>query len=293
MEGDFQMELEKSNRKPASVGSFQDSFLSWMYRHKIGRMLLAPLISPFFSKIGGWFLGTRLSALFVKPFVRLAQIDLSDCPQKKFASFNDFFTRTLTPDARPVEMDPNLFISPCDARLTVYPITEEGYVTIKQTPYTAEALLKNAALARRYHGGTMWVFRLCVDDYHRYIYPVSGQKSANKKIPGIFHTVNPIANDYYPIYKENTREYCLIRTPAFGTVLMMEVGALLVGKIHNYHPAASVIRGQEKGRFEFGGSTIVLMTEKGNVTPDVRFLQNSAGGVETKVRLGEKIGTRG
>ena len=84
-----------------------------------------------------------------------------------------------------------------------------------------------------FEGGMLWMYRLCVDDYHRYIYPVDAKKSRNVHIPGIFHTVNPIANDHYPIYKENTREYCLLKTEKFDTLLMMEVGALLVGKIEN------------------------------------------------------------
>lgn len=52
-------------------------------------------------------------------------------------------------------------------------------------------------------------------------------------VPGIFHTVNPVANEVYPIYRENAREYTLLKTEKFGTVLMMEVGAMMVGKITN------------------------------------------------------------
>ena len=69
------------------------------------------------------------------------------------------------------------------------------------------------------------MFRLCVDDYHRYIYIDDGFESRRVHIPGELHTVNPVANDVYPIYKENTREYALLKTVNFGTVLMMEVGA--------------------------------------------------------------------
>ena len=101
---------------------------------------------------------------------------------------------------------------------------------IKHTPYTVKELLKSEKLARAYEGGYGFVYRLTVDDYHRYIYTETGKKSGNYKIPGIFHTVNPIANDLEPIYKENTREFCLIRTTDAGTVLQMEVGALMVGK---------------------------------------------------------------
>lgn len=117
------------------------------------------------------------------------------------------------------------------ARLSVYPIDEQMEVRIKHTRYTAGSLLRNEALARRFAGGYLWVFRLSVDDYHRYIYVDSGRESVRRRIPGVLHTVNPVANDVYPIYKENTREYSLMKSEHFGTLLMMEVGALMVGKL--------------------------------------------------------------
>ena len=92
------------------------------------------------------------------------------------------------------------------------------------------------------------MIRLTVDDYHRYCYVADGEKTYQRRIPGIFHTVNPIANDICPIYKMNSREYCLVKNEKLGTVLMMEVGALMVGKIWNYKKErCQVKRGEEKG----------------------------------------------
>ena len=136
------------------------------------------------------------------------------------------------------------------------------------------------------------VVRLTVDDYHRYCYVDDGEKSEQVRIRGVLHTVNPAANDAYPIYKMNAREYCLLRTEHFGTVLMMEVGALMVGRIRNYHQKCRVKRGQEKGRFEFGGSTVVLLLEPGKVEPDRDLLVNSRKGYETIVKMGEQIGRK-
>ena len=105
-----------------------------------------------------------------------------------------------------------------------------------------------------------------MDDYHHYCYVADGRKSANITLPGVFHTVNPAANDVYPIYKENAREYILLKTKQFGTILMMEVGAMMVGKITNLHKnSADVKKGQEKGNFEFGGSTVILLIQPGKV----------------------------
>ena len=116
-------------------------------------------------------------------------------------------------------------------------------------------------------------------------------KEKNVHIPGKFHTVNPIANDYFPIYKENTREYSTLHSKHFGDIVMMEVGALLVGKIVNLHEKAEVKRGQEKGYFQFGGSTVVLLTKANMVKVDEDILKNSTEDIETIVKYGEKIGT--
>ena len=135
------------------------------------------------------------------------------------------------------------------------------------------------------------ILRLTVDDYHHYCYVADGEKSPEVKIPGVFHTVNPVANDVCQIYHENTREYCLLKTEQFGTITMMEVGAMMVGKITNLQPGAcEVKKGEEKGYFEFGGSTIVLLLQHGRVRMDSDLIENSENGYETIVRMGERIG---
>lgn len=270
--------------------SFQDRLLSWMYGHLTGRLLLKPLTSAWFSKIGGRILDSRLSSLAVTPFIRTHQIDMAMFEKRTYSSYNAFFTRRILPGMRKIEKDPLALISPCDARLSVYPISKGGVVHVKHTPYTGSSLLKNPKLAQKYNGGWMWVFRLCVDDYHRYVYPDNGQKTENIRIPGVFHTVNPAANDVFPIYKENTREYTILHSEHFGDILIMEVGALLVGKIENLHGKATVKRGQEKGNFAFGGSTIILMTKQGKAVPDADIRSYSVQGIETRVLLGERVG---
>lgn len=272
--------------------TIQDRFLRRMYGNMAGRFVIRALVRPGISEIGGKLLESKASALAVRPFVKKNQIDLSQCTKQSFDSYNDFFTRKLRPEARPVCSGQETFISPCDGRLTVYEIRENCSFEIKHTRYHVESLLRNKKLAKEFSGGYVWVFRLCVDDYHRYIYVDDGVKSSNYRIPGVFHTVNPVANDCYPIYKENTREYSLLRSRNFGTVLMMEVGALLVGKIENRHGACAVRRGQEKGNFAFGGSTVILITGQGKVTPDRDIVKNSRHGIETRVRMGEKVGKK-
>lgn len=216
---------------------------------------------------------------------------MSQFEDVKYKSYNEFFSRKIREGARTIDMEATHFISPADSKLTVLPITENARFTLKHTDYSVSSLLKNGDLAREYHDGYAFIFRLTVDDYHRYCYVDDGTKEENIHIPGKFHTVNPIANDYYPIYKENTREYSILHSNHFGDIVMMEVGALLVGKIVNLHEKAEVKRGQEKGYFQFGGSTVVLLTKANMVNVDIDILENSKDGIETIVKFGEKIGT--
>ena len=269
----------------------QDKLLRHLYNDWGGRLCLKVLVRPFVSELGGAFLNTRFSARIVPGFVKRNNIDLSVCEKQEFSSYNDFFTRRLKAGQRPIAENERFLISPCDAKLTVCRISGESRFYIKDTQYTVKSLLKNERLAERYLGGYALIFRLTVEDYHHYCYPADGQKSDNVKIPGVFHTVNPAANDVFPIYRENSREYCLLKTEKFGTLVLMEVGAMMVGKITNLHPGSCEMkRGQEKGWFEFGGSTIVVLVQHGKVRLDADLPENSENGYETIVRMGERIG---
>lgn len=285
---------QKTRNGVLTVGTDeQDLILGALYGCAAGRLLLKPLTAPWLSKLAGRFLSTKASKIFIEPFIRSNVINMLEYERVEYGSFNDFFSRRIRPGARPVDMDPEHLISPADSKLTALPITENGRFTLKHTEYTVGSLLKDPALASGYVGGWALIFRLTVDDYHRYCYAFDAEKGENVVIPGRLHTVNPIANDFFPIYKENAREYTILRTERFGDVIAMEVGALLVGKIVNHHGAATVRRGQEKGYFQFGGSTVVLLLKKDTAVLDSDILENSRQGIETVVKFGEKIGIAG
>ena len=271
----------------------QDHLLEVIYGHALTRMLLRPFLSPAVSDICGKFLSTRLSRRIIPSFVKKNHIDLGIYEKQEFDSYNAFFTRKIKAEQRPINEQKNILISPSDGKVTAYPITQKGRFWIKHTQYSAAQLLKDERLAERYMGGWIYVIRLTVDDYHRYCYVADGRKSRQRKIRGVLHTVNPVANDYYPIYKMNSREYCLLKTKELGTILLMEVGALMVWKINNHEEdSAQVKRGDEKGMFEFGGSTIVVMTEPGMAEPDKDIIHNTKAQAETLVKMGEPIGCK-
>ena len=173
----------------------QDKLLRHLYNDRGGRLCLKLLIRPFVSKAAGIVLNTRLSARFVPDFAEHNKIDLSLYEKQNFSSWNDFFKRRIRKEERPIDMRENILVSPCDGKLSVHRISSDSRFNIKDTEYTVGQLLKNEQLARRYTDGYALIFRLTVDDYHHYCYVADGRKSENVTLPGVFHTVNPAAND--------------------------------------------------------------------------------------------------
>ena len=179
-----------------------------------------------------------------------------------------------------------------DGKVTVYPISDKLVVNIKNIDYSIKSLLLDRELAEELEGGWLYVIRLTVDNYHRYCYPDSGYQHENYDIPGFFHTVNPVALENTSVFAQNCRAYTIIDSDHFGRIIQMEVGAMGVGRIVNYKESEFVERGEEKGYFEFGGSTVCLFVPKGSAVPDADMIKNTAEGYETLVKMGEQIGKR-
>ena len=272
-------------------GESQNNFLKKLYGTFLGRCALKILVCRFVSNLGGWYMNSRFSKWQIKLFIEKNNIDMSQFENRQFTSYNDFFTRKILPGKRPYSKDDNVLISPADAKLSCYRIDDKCRVTIKDTSYSLEELLEDKELANEYLNGYWLVFRLTVDDYHRYHYIDDGKIIGNKFINGKFHTVNPIANDYYPIYKQNTRSYTVIESKNFGKMVQMEVGAMMVGRIVNY-PKKQCYRGEEKGYFEFGGSTVVILLKENQAIIDEDIVKNTINDKETVVKLGESIGKK-
>lgn len=263
-----------------------------LYNTFCGRCLLKILTAPAISKMAGAFMNSAASKLYIKPFIKKNQIDMTDYKIENWSCFNEFFTRRLKSGKRNPVMNENVLIAPCDGYLSVYNIDKYTRLTIKNSSYTVETLIRNKTIADEYMDGTCLVFRLTPADYHRYVYPDNGAKGKNIFIPGVLHTVRPVAHVHYPVFKTNSREYTVLRTNNFDDVVFMEVGAMLVGKICNYHSEHNFLRGEEKGRFEFGGSTIVMLLKKDVAKIDDDILEASLRDEEFQIKLGERIGIR-
>lgn len=272
--------------------SEESKTVKFLYGTFIGRLFVKVLSFPILSKFVGFLLNSGVSKFKVKSFVKKNSIDLGLYEKNSFKSFNDFFTRKMKIENINVNMSKDVFISPCDAKASCYEISLDSEFLIKGTYYNVRDLLGGDDIYKNYIGGYLIILRLCADDYHRYIYLDNGTKGKNVFIKGLLNTVRPIAFRHYDIFKKNAREYSVLSTENFGDVVQVEVGAVLVGKISNFHEEHSFKRGEEKGMFQFGGSTIVLLVEKDRVIIDKDILDNSKEDIETAVKLGSSIGKK-
>jgi len=279
-------------RKRISLEEKNGYLLTFLYKNAVGRVILKFMTLPFISKIAGWIMDSRISTIAINSFIKKNNINMAEYEEKKYISYNDFFTRKVKKECRRIDKDKNILISPCDSKLTAYEINDNSIFMIKNSYYKLEDLLKNKELSKKYKNGYCLIFRLCVDDYHRYCYIDNGKKNKNTFIKGVLYTVRPIALEKYNIYKENSREYTVLKTENFGDVVQIEVGATMIGRIKNHHEEYQFNKGEEKGMFLFGGSTIVLLIKKGKVKIDSDILKNTEEGFETIVKLGEKIGKK-
>ncbi len=281
--------LDRSGKKiPIPVSN--NRLLEQLFSCAWGRCILRIASSRAVSCLQRIGLSTHVSALFISGFVRKNRIPLREYERKRYRSFHEFFMRQIRPKARPLCLGEDILMSPCDCKASVYAIDRDAAFFVKGVSYTVSEILKDERLALEYLGGWFFLLRLCVEDYHHYAYPVSGEKSKDVCIEGKLYTVHPLIHKYEKVYRENTRRYCTITTEKNTKVLMMEVGALGVGKIVNDCPAsASVRQGEEKGHFEFGGSTILLLVPPHAYVPCKELLAHTEAGFETIVKLGESI----
>ena len=258
--------------------------LRFLYNTILGRLILKIFTSHIIAKIYAKYANSRLSILKIKRFIQKNNIDMSEYEEKKYSSFNDFFIRKIKKNQRKIETG---LIAIADSKLTVYEIEQNSSFKIKNSVYTIEELIQNNTNKYAY----ALVFRLEAHDYHHYCFPDDGKILTSKQIKGILHTVQPIAFKKHKVFTENTRTVTFLKCKNLSNVCYVEVGAMMIGKIVN-EQINSFKKGDEKGHFEFGGSTIVLLLEKDKVSIDKQILENSKKNNETIVKLGNRIGKK-
>jgi phosphatidylserine decarboxylase len=270
---------------------YKGRLLGFLYNKSLGRILLKAATSRLFSRAYAIYMGSKWSKKKIAPFIKQYGVIMDDYKKGGYKSFNHFFARKILPNKRPFSKRPQDLIAIADSKLTYYKIDGKLRLYIKGSRYSVSRLLKSQKAAEKFKGGSCLVFRLTVDDYHRYCYFDNGETLYTKKINGRLHTVSPISNGKIPVFHENYREASILKTENFGYVAQIEVGALLVGKINNYNKP-SFKKGAEKGFFEMGGSTIILFFTKGKIKIDSDILYYSGKGIETKVKMGMAVGVK-
>ncbi len=275
---------------------YGERWLRFAYENPVGRGFVGLLARrTLFSAYYGWRMNRAYSAQLVIPFIVKYDLDVDEFARSafEFKTFNEFFWRGLKATARPIVAGERVAALPADGRHLAFPDVDaaDGFY-VKGAKFTLAELLGDEALAAQFAGGSMLISRLCPVDYHRFHFPVAGVPGEPRLINGWLYSVSPVAlrrNIRYLV--ENKRVVTLLRSPQFGTVAMIEVGATNVGTIKQTHvPDRAVAKGEEKGVFKFGGSCVITLFERGRIRFDADLVTQSAQHVETYARMGDRLG---
>ena len=278
---------------------YGEKWLRWTYGGTAGTWALELLVKrPWLSRYYGWRMSRKFSAKDVIPFIVEYNLDVDEFAKSPFSftSFNDFFYRALKRGARPIAPGDDVAVLPADGRHLAFQNVDAatGFYA-KGQQFSLESFLGDAELAREFAGGAMLISRLCPVDYHRFHFPVAGTPGEARLINGWLYSVSPIALRRNLRYLwENKRMVTLVESPTFGRVAVCEIGATMVGTIsQSYVPARAVQKGEEKGLFQFGGSCVITLFQKGRIRFDADLLEQSANQLEVYAKMGERLGVAG
>lgn len=280
---------------------YGDSMVKLVYENPLGKV-----ISPFFvnktvSQIYGLMQSQMVTQLKVPKFVKNFNIDLDeyeagsvDIKDKKlsYKNFNEFFIRKFLPGKRPFLSADNRMPAFSEARYFGHEsMNDEVELPVKGVYLRPNDLLGNERYENVFKGGPFLIARLCPVDYHRYHYPDQGKTIDSYSVHGEYHSVNPMAlKAKQDIFIQNERRVSILETKNFGKLAYIEVGAICVGKIvQSFDEEKEFKRGDEKGYFLFGGSTVIVLGERGMWKPSHDIISNTQEGLETYIHLGDEV----
>lgn len=272
-----------------------EAALKFLYYNPLGSLFLNAIVKrKFLSKYYGKRMDEPKSKEKIKKFVEEMNIDMSDYARAihEYKTFNDFFYRELKEGARKIDTDETVLVSPADGKVLAYKdLTEKDKFFVKGSEFSLEEFFMDKELAEKYRGGTFVIIRLAPADYHRFHFPADGRISETKRVEGYYYSVSTHAiKKNFRIFCENKREYSILSTEKFGDIVMVDVGATMVGSIvQTYKANTYVKKGDEKGYFLFGGSTCILVFEKDRVEIDKDIIENTKNKIETRIYMGEKF----
>jgi phosphatidylserine decarboxylase len=221
--------------------------------------------------------------LLICAFLKMFAVDMSDAIETdpyRYASFNEFFTRPLRPDARPIAAGAGTIASPVDGTVSECgAIDHDSLLQAKGRRYTLGELLAGQPWAARFEGGSFATIYLAPFNYHRIHMPLDGRLLDTVYVPGRLFSVNAVTAQYVPrLFARNERVLTLFEGD-FGQFALVLVGALNVGSIDTVWagaitpasrravrriPSSGVVlgKGAELGRFNMG-STVIVLVEAG------------------------------
>ena len=273
--------------------------VEFLYQNSWGNKLSEVLAFPLVSRLYGVFQDQFQSQKKIEPFVKKFNINLDDfipeegrTKEDPYSTFNEFFIRRFAPGRRPFEEDSRLMPAPCEARYFAYDnIDESVSIPVKGHHIRPKDLVAKEKWAGTFENGPLYIARLCPVDYHRFHFPDSGKVLDSWKAGTKLHSVNPIALKEKPgLFVENERVVTILETENFGKLAYIEVGAICVGKIVQSYLGDRFKRGDEKGYFLFGGSTVIVIGEEDKWSPSHDIIERSKKGVETYQHIGRVIG---
>lgn len=279
--------------------------VEFAYGSQVGKMMGPIIGSRFISQLYGKMQDRNASAAKVPEFVKNFSIQMDDYEPGSiqnadinfsYKNFNEFFIRKFKPGKREFVTSGEQMGACAEARYFGHAeIHDDLKIPVKGSMLKAIDLIGNKSEYRDiFQGGPFIVARLCPVDYHRYHYIDNGKTIDSYQIPGDFHSVNPLALKFRnDIFIKNERRVSILETENFGKIAYIEVGATCVGKIvQSFDESQKFNRGDEKGYFLFGGSTVILCGEKGKWVPSSDILKNTELGIETYIHLGDEIAVK-
>lgn len=284
---------------------YGDAFIRFLYCSVAGQSIGSLVTNKYFSKIYGSYQDLSVSHRKVRPFIEKFNVPISDYEagsrpaadqMDSYKSFNEFFIRKFKLGKRTFVNEPHRMGAFAEARYVGFDAIEEKRMyPVKGNYLLAKDLVANDQVAKIFEGGPLLIARLCPVDYHRYHYPDNGKVLDNFRVPGAYDSVNPLALKYKnQIFINNERHVSILQTENFGRLAYIEVGAICVGKIVQSHRwNKPFMRGEEKGYFLFGGSTVIVLGEKGAWKPSEDITRNTSNGMETYLHLGQEVALKG
>lgn len=284
--------FDRMSQKIEQECVYGDFFLRLLYENRLGRFLL-PLVAKkaWFSRLYGVLQKAPWSKKKISKFVQEFNMNVDEFADalEDFDSFNAFFTRRLRDGVRPLA---DGAVMPADGRyLAIGDLSACDGVWVKGQKLDLKTLLGDEVLADAYADGALLIARLCPVDYHRFHFPFDCTPGDSVCINGPLYSVSPVAlKRNLAILSENKRVLTPLDSPEYGRVLCIEVGATNVGSIRQTaQPHVSVKKGDEKGYFEFGGSCLMLLFEKGKMTFADDLLEYSEQGIEVRALMGQAL----